>query len=484
MTKLFLFPFFVFVLLVLLPLPSSQYLCAAYGKEIVLAEVNGDTIDEDALQERLKAIHRNKPKIRPEGGAVGIKISDLVQEMIDERLVIQDAYRLELDRDPDFKKKVESYVTSRSVIRLRQEEVIEKINITDDECLAYFRKHYEKECPAPEGRFEKLKRRITKNLRKEKEKELSDNFVAGLRAQADVRIDKELFDLLDPESDYEGKKTVIARVNGHPIPLDDMLHDMRQTSQKRTRMFAILKNDPELEKMRKELKQDVLDTLITYELVEQEALKRNYVNDPAFAKTIQERKDRLLIDEFKAKIVYPLSIPSEKDLRQYYEEHVDDFKKGYEVWFREMTFYNREDADKTLKELRQGAGFEYLAARVSVRWMPRRRDVWVNADRFSPVMREALNRLKVGEISDVIADGKEYKIIKLKGKRGGEPIEFSRVVEHLKRAVGQNKFGELLSDYLARLRQDSKIKINKKALKRIQKEYWNSSPKEAQTTAG
>ena len=79
------------VTFVLLALPRAQCVCAGSDKELVLAEVNGDIIDEGALQERIRAIHRHKPGMRPEGGAGRIKISDLVEEMIDERLMIQEA---------------------------------------------------------------------------------------------------------------------------------------------------------------------------------------------------------------------------------------------------------------------------------------------------------------------------------------------------------------------------------------------------------
>jgi len=478
MRKLFLSTSVIFFLLALAP---AQCVCAGSGKEIVLAEVNGDIIDEGALEERIRAIHRHKPGMRPEGGAGSIKISDLVDEMIDQRLMIQEAYRLQLHRDRGFTKRVDSYVTTQSVLRLRQEEVLEKISISDDEVLDYFRKHYKKNGSVTDGTFEKVKRRLRKKLKKEKEKALTDGFIAGLRQQADIWIDRELFDLLNLEKDYDGEKTVIARANSQPIPLDDMLHDMRTAFQKRARVFSQLKDDNEREKLQRELKQAVLDRLVAYELIEQEALNRHYTSDPAFMKRAAKRKDRLLMDEFKAKIVYPLAIPTEEDLTQYYEEHTEDFKEGYEVWISEMTFEVREDAEKILKELRQGAGFEFLATRVSQGRMPKRGDVWVLVDRFSRPIRESLNRLKVGEISDVIADGRQFKILKLKGKRGGEPIGFSEVVEDLKRIVGKQKFEERLSDYLARLRESARIKINHSAVKHVEQRYWKGSPGRTET---
>jgi len=92
-----------------------------------------------------------------------------------------------------------------------------------------------------------------------------------------------------------------------------------------------------------------------------------------------------------------------------------------------------------------------------------------------------LNRLEAGEISEVIVDKMQYKIIKLKGKRGGEPIEFSRVVDRLKKIVGQKNFDKILSKYLAELRDVSTIRINKKALKLLEKKYGQELPKETKT---
>jgi parvulin-like peptidyl-prolyl isomerase len=372
-------------------------------------------------------------------------------------------------------------VTTQSVIRLRKEVVLDKINISDQDILDYFKERYEKDGPTPEGMLEKVETRIKKKLRKEKEKELSDSFISELRKQADIWIDSDLINLLDPEKNYTGKKSVVASVNGDMISLDSFLYDMKQASQKWSRMYTLLKNKEQLEKMQNDLKEEILDSLITYELIEQEALKRNYAKDPLFMNKVKKRKEQILINEFKAKIIYPLTIPTKNELTRYYEDHIDDFKKGYEVWFKDMIFKTRKDAEKALKELKQGAIFNFLAAQVSETWRPRQKAVWANADSFSPAIRKELNRLKAGEISEVIADNRQYKIIKLKGKRGGEPIEFSRVVDSLKKIVAQKNFDKMLSKYLAELRDVSTIRINKKALKLIEEKYRQKLPEVTKT---
>lgn len=456
--------------------------CCAAMDAVILAEVNGETIEESALQERIRKIHKYMPQNRVAGDAGGINIMDIVEKMIDERLMIQEAYRVELNKTADFKRKIERFITTQSILRLRKDEVLDKICVSEKDLIDYFRNHYEKDVTAPEVTFNKVKRRIEKRLRKAREKELSDNFIAGLQEKADIWVDKDLVDLLEPEKNYTGKKSIVARVNGEAIPLNDFLYDLKQTKPRRMIMLRRIKDKDQIQKIYREIKQSVVESLIRFKLIEQEALRRKYVNDPAFMDIVKKREKRLLVTEFKAETVYPLSIPTKNELTQYYEKHIDDFKKGYEVWFNEMVFQQREYAQNALDELKQGADFQFLAARLSEKWMPRKKAVWVNANSLSPAIREELNRLGVGQTSDVISDSKQYKIIKLKGKKGGEPVEFSRIVDTLKKIVGQKNFNKVLSKYLAKLRGVSTIKVNKNALKHIEKKFWKESREKKQNT--
>jgi len=247
-------------------------------------------------------------------------------------------------------------------------------------------------------------------------------------------------------------------------------------------MYSRSRTSSKREEILEDLRQRTLDGLITYVLVEQEALRRNYTKDQAFRDIITKRKHALLIHEFKERIVYPLAIPTKKQLTKYYQEHIDDFGKSYEVWFSEIILPTRKEAEKALKELKAGANFEYLAARVSERWRPRGKHVWVTADQFPPTVRNEIDRLKVGQLSKVLADGRQYRIIKLKGKRGGKPEPFSRVAGSLEKIVARLNFNIVLSDYLSRLRKESNVKINKNALKGIEQRFRAKPTEEAETT--
>lgn len=514
----------------------------------VIAVVNGYNIDIDAFQKRISAVHTRKPMVQPEERAGAIDIREIVENMINDRLMVQESYRVELDETPLLQKQVDSYITTSSVIRLRKEEVQDKINVTEEELREYFDIYYEalkvrqivvkdrkkaeeiskllkngadfieiaktqsewgneqggdlgfinrgrmekafeeaafalkegeisdivetgsgfhiirvdERRPAAEKMFEEVKKRIERKLAKERATKRATEYVAELKSKTEIRIEKGLLYSLDPKAKDCDEHIVIARVRERPINTCDFIEEAR-----RRLSYQGIRNGKDLEK----INQEILDSLITYELVEQEALKRNYMNDSLFKKDVEEYKENLLVNFFKQEMILPRAIPTEKELEEYYEAHKDDFKKDYEVWFSEMIFSTHDAAEAILKELRQGADFSFLASKKSLATPRTGANVWIPLGRLSTAMREGIKELEVGGISEVIRDSRKYKIIKLKGKRGGAHEDFSRVRDKVRRIVTKIKFDKWLQQYTEELRNISSIAINKKVLNELTKKY-------------
>ena len=422
----------------------------------IIANVNGYNISTDALEEKLVNIHRIKQMTNLEGKAGSIDIDKVIEELIDERLIIQEAYRVELDEDPLFQAKVNNYIINRSVIRLRQEEVLNKINVTEDEINEYFKNYYKEKKYASDDMFEKVKNSIKKKLLKEKEEERSNDYIAELKNKANIWIDTELLYSRSPDQRDCDNNIIIARVNDKPIDDCDFIEKARGHRSK-------LRGDI--------LNSNILDSLITYELVEQEALKRNYLNDPLFKNSIEEYKGKHLLNLFKQKIILPRSIPSEDESLEYYETHKDDFRKDYEVWFSEMALPTLESAEAVLKELRQGADFEFLASKKSIMTLRTGVNVWIPLMRLSPDVRKAIIDLEISEVSDIIQETRQCKIIKLKGKRGGEYEKFSSVKDRIIQILVKRNFDNWLKEYIDKLRNVSHIDINKKKVNELIKRY-------------
>ena len=447
-------------LIILIFIASVNSGCFRYSvfhdNSSIIANVNGYNISLDELEEKLVNIHRIKQMTNLEGKAGSIDTDKIIEELINERLLIQEAYRVELDDDPFFQGKINNCIINRSVIRLRQEDVLDKINVTEDEVSAYFKEYYVEKKHASEDMFEKVKDRIKKTLLKEKEKERSNDYISELKNKANIWIDTERLYSRSPVQRDCDNNIIIAKVNDEPIDDCDFIKGARGRRSK-------LSGDS--------LNSEILDSLIIYELVEQEALKRNYLNDPLFKNNIEEYKGKQLLDLFKQKIIFPRSIPSEDELVEYYETHKDDFRKDYEVWFSEMALQTLESAEAVLKELREGADFEFLASKKSVMTMRTGVNVWIPLWRLSPDMRMAIIDLEIGGVSDIIQDSRKYKIIKLKGKRGGEYEKFSSVKDMIIQILGKIKFDNWLKEYIDKLRNVSQIDINKKVVNELRKQY-------------
>ena len=436
----------------------------------IIAKVNGYNISLDELEKKLVTIHRIKQMTNFDGKAGSIDIDKVIEELINERIIIQEACNVKLDEDPFFQEKVNHYIISRSVIRLRREAVLNKINVTEDELYEYFKKYYKEKKHAPDDMFEKAKNNIKKKLIKEKEQKRSNDYIAELKNKANIWIGTELLYSISPnQRDCDNK--IIARVNDAPIDDCDFIKEAKAHLSK-------LRGDSLNKEKIKKVNSKILDSLIIYELVEQEALEKNYLNDPLFKNNIEKYKEKQLLNLFKQKIIFPRSIPSDNELGEYYETHKDDFRKDYEVWFSEIVLQTLESAEAVLKELKEGANFEFLSSKKSVMALRTGVNVWIPLGRLSPAVRMAIIDLESGQLSDIVEDSRRYKIIKLKGKRGGEHKKFSIVKDRIKQILIKSKFNNWLTKYVDKLRNVSQININKKKVNELIERYtikWKPS---------
>ena len=536
----------IILILVVFTVPGCFFYSVFHDNSSIIANVNGHNISLDEIEEKLVNIHRIKQLTNPEGKAGSIDIDRIIDELINERLIIQEAYNVELDEDPFFQEKINNYIINRSVIRLRQEEILNKISVKENEIHEYYKKYYEEvrigqiytkdrrkaeslldllkkgknfaeleeaesewinkkggdlnfikrgmmeqtfedaafalkkgeisdivetssgfhiikleeRRSVPDDMFKKIKNSIKKKLLKEKEEKRSTDYIAELKNKANIWIDTELLYSRSPDQRDCDNNIIIAKVNDESIDDCDFVEEARGRHLK-------LKGDILNKEKIKKVNSEVLDNLITYELVEQEALGRNYLNDPLFKKSIEAYKGKQLLDLFKKKIVLPRSIPSEDKLVEYYETHKDDFRKDYEVWFSEILLPTLESAEAVLKELREGADFEFLASKKSMMTIRTGVNVWIPLAQLSPYNRKAIINLEIGGVSDIIPESRKYKIIKLKGKRGGEYEEFPKLKNIIMRILVKRNFDNWLKEYTDRLRNVSQLDINKKAVNEL-----------------
>ncbi|UCH82045.1 MAG: peptidyl-prolyl cis-trans isomerase [Nitrospiraceae bacterium] len=113
--------------------------CATVSqKKDIAALVDNDPVTIGDIEYSLQIAHRREGLSQTKS----INIPEFVQKVIDERLLVHEAKRMNLDRDPGLIKKVDAYILRESVTRLYSDEVLTKVKVSEDEIKEYYGKEY------------------------------------------------------------------------------------------------------------------------------------------------------------------------------------------------------------------------------------------------------------------------------------------------------------------------------------------------------
>lgn len=110
------------------------------AREKILAVVDGEPITEEDLKYSLQIAHRREDL----SSAGNLILSEYVQKLIDDMLIIEEARRMGMEQDPQVQQAVKAYILRESVVKLYDEEISRKVSISDEDILSYYKKNYEK----------------------------------------------------------------------------------------------------------------------------------------------------------------------------------------------------------------------------------------------------------------------------------------------------------------------------------------------------
>lgn len=128
-----------FSLLIILTLILSN--CASYDKkELVLAIVDGEPVTKGDLIYSLTISHRREDL----SSAGTLNLSNYVNKLIEDRILVHDARLAKMDSLPEVVSAMDAFILRESVMKLREDEVLSKVNITDEEVKNSFKNDYER----------------------------------------------------------------------------------------------------------------------------------------------------------------------------------------------------------------------------------------------------------------------------------------------------------------------------------------------------
>ncbi len=207
-------------------------------------------------------------------------------------------------------------------------------------------------------------------------------------------------------------------------------------------------------------RQRILDEMINFELVVQDALARNLDKTPETTSELELQRRNILVGAAFREYVKnnPLS---DEQMRKDYEARIDDLTR-IEYRLRHILGKDEADAKKVLTELDKGGNFIKLAKKYSTG--PSAADGgdlgWQSETDVIPEIREKAKTLKKGEhAKEVVKTRFGWHVVYMDDRRETPPPAFDKVKDRVRDVLQRRQ----VEEYIGSLRTTAKVDINKPA---------------------
>lgn len=483
-----------------IPAPSHAFWPFTSSKnEDYMARVGGEVITREDFVEAINSLHMSNrvgKGLSEEESFARQDYRKFLNELIDARLLRIEAGNMGFDKEPGYVGTMENYILNVNLNALRQEEIVKKSQVTDKEIEDYYRdsaarkKEEEakagkdgavKETPKPPEAHRRLPHGDNKTADKEPSKEgdaavkeedkippkerdrIKDTiyarklnerqaeFFAALKSASVIKVDDAaLKDLSEDRPETLDK--AVAEVDGKAIPGREIIA-----------AFKDGKKGADTEEARRQ----TLDRLILHRLLDREAVKRNYASTPENMAKIKSYSDRLLVNEFRRRVIAASIKIEESETAEYYEKNKESFREADTADVGVIVVEKREKAEEILDEIKKGADFSYLASLKSIDQSGKSGGQIgkINLYSFPEDIRKTLMAAKSGEIIGPVEVSGAWAVIDFHGLVKGGYIPFESVKMEIAKTIGQEKFKVQSEEYLEKLRGLVPIEINKEALR-------------------
>jgi peptidyl-prolyl cis-trans isomerase C len=224
-----------------------------------------------------------------------------------------------------------------------------------------------------------------------------------------------------------------------------------------------------------------LEELVKRELLYQEALKEGLDKDPAYQKKLEDFKKINLVGILLEKEIESKEKISDKEIRDYYEKHKEDFAPVSQVRLSHIVVNTEGEAQKVLERLKKGEDFAQLAKKISIDTVSAKKggDLgFFSRGDIPSEFRVVAARLKTGEISEPIKTKSGYEIVKVTDKKVGQVIEFDKVKNLISQNLLAEKQKESFDSYIEGLKKKYKVEINKEAVSKLFSGEMEETPKQ------
>jgi len=225
-------------------------------------------------------------------------------------------------------------------------------------------------------------------------------------------------------------------------------------------------------------KQKLLDQVIKFSMLSQEARALGIHKRADVAQRIKEITDNIIIQELTKQEVTDKVAASDAEIEQYFKENRQEFVKPEKVKVSLILFEVKSDATpeqkkeiekrakETLKRLKKGEDFAKLAGELSNdrRTNKRGGDTGFfargrRANTYGEVFEQKAFGLKPGELSDVFEDKGGFFIVRVAEKKAAEEQSLEESKKKIERQLTQDKQKQQYDSFVESLKKKYPVKM-------------------------
>ncbi|WP_462409981.1 peptidyl-prolyl cis-trans isomerase [Neobacillus sp. Marseille-QA0830] len=244
---------------------------------------------------------------------------------------------------------------------------------------------------------------------------------------------------LSRETDASGTAAgneAVATIGGQKITRQDWLHELE------TKYGKDVLKDMVDQKVVQELAEKyhitVADSEVNreYRLLQATNDSFNQKNYPSEKKWKEQIKNSLLLEEILTKD----AIVTEKEIKSYYEKNKDLYNVPEAFHLSHIVVKTKQEAEKTIRELKQGSSFSALAMERSIDEFSANEGgdigyITKDDELYPGSYIATTKKLKKGGYGGPIKTDQGYAIVKLEGKMSGKTYSFKDVKNQIRRQI-------------------------------------------------
>ncbi len=272
----------------------------------------------------------------------------------------------------------------------------------------------------------------------------------------------------DGDKIVAGEEEIIATVNGEKITVGDFREKMELA------VIPSARNDADTQSQ-------MLESMIVSKLIYAMAVEKGFDKTPEMLKKLEEIKKAVIAQTFvEEKTLADVKI-TDKEVKKYYDDHEEEFSSPEQVRVSHILIQFDEDvteerkkeaekkAQKALSRVKSGEDFSAVAKEVST--CPSSENGgdlnFFARGRMVPEFEDVAFGLSVGDFSEVVETRFGYHIIKVTDKKEQEKIDFEDYKDKIKDTLLQRKKGEVLKEWLAKIKSGADIEIKDDIIKKM-----------------